>query len=70
MNDYITITILKLLIFNFIRTIIKIKYFDNNNIITLIYRPIKDCSKAVLSIIIRIFFTLMSKITLKFLYKN
>jgi len=70
MNDYITITIIKLLIFNFIRTIIKIKYFDNNNIITLIYRPIKDCSKAVLSIIIRIFFTLMSKITLKFLYKN
>ena len=70
MNDYITNTILKLLIFNFIRTIIKIKYFDNNNIITLIYRPIKDCSKAVLSIIIRIFFTLMSKITLKFLYKN
>jgi hypothetical protein len=70
MNDYITRTIIKLLIFNFIRTIIKIKYFDNNNIITLIYRPIKDCSKATLSIIIRIFFTLMSKITLKFLYKN
>lgn len=70
MNDYITNTILKLLIFNFIRTIIKIKYFDNNNIFTLIYRPIKDCSKATLSIIIRIFFTLMSKITLKFLYKN
>jgi hypothetical protein len=70
MNDYITNTLLKLLIFNFIRTIIKIKYFDNNNIITLIYRPIKDCSKATLSIIIRIFFTLISKITLKFLYKN
>ena len=70
MNSYITNTVIKLLIFNFIRAMIKIKYFDNNSIITLIYRPIKDCSKTIISIIIRIFFTLMSKLTLKFLYKT
>ena len=70
MEEYINNILLKLLIFNFIRTIIKIKYLDNNNIITFIYRPIKNCSKAILSILIRIFFTLISKLTLKFLYKN
>lgn len=70
MNSYITSTVIKLLIFNFIRAMIKIKYLDNNNIIMLIYRPIKDYSKTIISIIIRIFFTLMSKLTLKFLYQN
>ena len=70
MNEYINNILLKLLIFNFIRTIIKIKYLDNNNIITLIYRPIKNCSRAILSILIRTFFILISKLTLKFLYKN
>lgn len=70
MNSYITSTVIKLLIFNFIRAMIKIKYLDNNNIIMLIYRPIQDYSKTIISIIIRIFFTLMSKLTLKFLYKT
>ena len=70
MNNYINNTTIKLIIFNFISAIIKIKYFDNNNLVTIIYRPIKDYSKTIISIIIRIFFTLMSKLTLKMLYNN
>lgn len=70
MNNYITRTIIKLLIFNFFRSMIKIKYFNNNNIITLIYRPIKNYCKTIISIIIRIFFILLTKLTLKFLYQN
>ena len=70
MNNYITRTIIKLLIFNFVRSIIKIKYFNNNNIITLIYRPIKNYCKTIISVIIRIFFILLTKLTLKFLYQN
>lgn len=70
MNNYITRTIIKLLIFNFFRSIIKIKYFNNNNIITLIYRPIKNYCKTIISVIIRIFFILLTKLTLKFLYQN
>lgn len=70
MNNYITRTIIKLLIFNFFRSMIKIKYFSNNNIITLIYRPIKNYCKTIISVIIRIFFILLTKLTLKFLYQN
>lgn len=70
MNNYIIITTIKLIIFNFISAIIKIKYFDNNNLVTIIYRPIKDYFKTIISIIIRIFFILMSKLTLKMLYNN
>ena len=70
MNNYINNTTIKLIIFSFINAIIKIKYFDNNNLVTIIYRPIKNYCKTIISIIIRIFFILISKLTLKMLYNN